>query len=64
MQEVRPGRFEQIPTVWQNLFGAKLEGYDILAVFPLSALSEANEVDVPYDKPATMGVNAAGIQQL
>ena len=46
--------------VWQNLFGAEIPTLGMLAAFPLSSLSESNEVHVIYDKPATMGTNAAG----
>jgi hypothetical protein len=31
-----------------------------MAVFPLSVLSEDNEVHVIYDREVTMGTNAAG----
>jgi hypothetical protein len=46
--------------VFQNLFGAKAEGVGRMAVFPLSALTEDNEVHVVYDKEARIGANAAG----
>jgi len=57
---VHPLRFEDIPTQFQNLFGATFEGRGRMAVFPLSALSEDNEVRVVYDRRVTMGNNAAG----
>jgi len=57
---IHPIRFETIPTVWQNLFGAKLEAEGMLAVFPLSALSDDKEVHIVYERPVTMGTNAAG----
>jgi hypothetical protein len=53
-------RFEPIPQTFQNLLGAKVEGVGRMAVFPLNALSEDNEVHVVYDKNAKMGENAAG----
>lgn len=47
-------------TLWQNLFGAEIGTLGMVGVFPLSALSEQNELHVIYDKPATMGTNAVG----
>jgi hypothetical protein len=52
--------FEEIPATFQNLFGAKADGVGRMGIFPLSALSEDNEVHVVYDKEAKMGNNAAG----
>jgi hypothetical protein len=52
--------FEEIPATFQNLFGAKADGVGRMGIFPLSALSEDNEVHVVYDKKAKMGNNAAG----
>jgi hypothetical protein len=57
---IHPTRFERMPVVWQNLFGAQIDAVGMVATFPLSALSEDNEVHVIYDKPATMGTNALG----
>jgi hypothetical protein len=57
---IQATRFEEIPMVFQNLFGAKAEGVGRMAVFPLSALTEDNEVHVVYDKEARIGANAAG----
>ena len=57
---IHPTRFEPIPQQFQNLFGATSQGVGRIAVFPLSALSEANEVHVVYDRSATIGSNAAG----
>jgi hypothetical protein len=57
---IQPLRFEPLPTVWQNLFGARTEAEGMLAVFPLSALSEDNEVHIVYERPVTMGTNAMG----
>lgn len=57
---VHPTRFEPIPQQFQNLFGATAQGVGRMAVFPLSALSQGNEVHVVYDRSATIGGNAAG----
>jgi hypothetical protein len=57
---IHPTRFEPIPQQFQNLFGATARGTGRIAVFPLSALSEDNEVHVVYDQSATIGGNAAG----
>lgn len=57
---IHPTRFEPIPQQFQNLFGAETTGNARLAVFPLSALSEDNEVHVVYDRDAKIGGNAAG----
>jgi hypothetical protein len=57
---IHPTRFEDIPMTFQNLFGAKADGRGRMAVFPLNALSEDNEVHVVYDSQATLGRNAAG----
>jgi hypothetical protein len=57
---IHPTRFEEMPILWQNLFGAEIGTLGMLATFPLSALSEQNEVHVVYDKAATMGTNAIG----
>ena len=57
---IHPSRFEEMTTLWQNLFGAEFRTLGMVAAFPLSALSEDNEVHVIYDKPATMGTNALG----
>jgi hypothetical protein len=57
---IRPSRFEEMTALWQNLFGAEIRTLGMVAVFPLSALSDDNEVHVIYDKPATMGTNAIG----
>jgi hypothetical protein len=57
---IHPTRFEPIPQQFQNLFGATAQGTGRIAVFPLDALSEANEVHVVYDRSATIGANAAG----
>lgn len=57
---IQPTRIEDIPIAFQNLFGAKSDGVGRMAVFPLSVLSEENEVHVVYDREVTIGTNAAG----
>ena len=57
---IQPVRFEEMTSVWQNLFGAEIRTLGMIATFPLSGLSEDREVHVIYDRPATMGTNAAG----
>jgi hypothetical protein len=57
---IHPTRFEEMTTLWQNLFGAEIRTLGMVGVFPLSALSEENEVHVIYDRPATMGTNGLG----
>ena len=57
---IQPTRFEDIPIAFQNLFGLKTEGVGRMAVFPLTVLSEANEVHVVYDREVTIGTNGAG----
>jgi hypothetical protein len=57
---IHPTRFEKMPILWQNLFGAEIRAFGMVGVFPLSALSDQNEVHVIYDKAATMGTNAMG----
>jgi hypothetical protein len=57
---IHPIRFEEMTTLWQNLFGAEIRTLGMVATFPLSALSENSEVHVIYDRPATMGTNAIG----
>jgi hypothetical protein len=52
---IHPLRVEPLTTQWANLFGAKFEGQGRIAAFPLSVLSEQNEVHVVYDRPATIG---------
>jgi hypothetical protein len=57
---IHPTRFGEMTALWQNLFGAELRTLGMVAVFPLSALSEENEVHVVYDRPVTQGSNALG----
>jgi hypothetical protein len=57
---IHPTQFKEMPTTWQNLFGAEIGTLGMFATFPLSVLSEQNEVHVIYDRPATMGTNAIG----
>jgi hypothetical protein len=57
---IQSTRFEDLPAVLQNIFGAQAAGSGRMAVFPLSALSEDNEIHVVYDKSARIGMNAVG----
>jgi len=57
-QALHPTRFEPMPMLFQNLFGARFKGEGRLAVFPLSALSGANEVHVVYDQKVKIGVGS------
>jgi len=61
-QAIRPGRFEPIPQQVPNLAGATATVTGRIAVFPLSALSEDNEVHVIYDRQTTIGVTAARVK--
>jgi len=46
---IQPILSEEMTAEYKNLMGATFEGKGMRAVFPLSALSEANEVHVVYD---------------
>jgi hypothetical protein len=61
---IHPTKFEEIPTIFQNLFGAKADGVGQMGIFPLAALSEDNEIHVVYDRQAKMGNNAAPLRRL
>lgn len=52
---VQPARFEPLPMQFKNLLGATFEGEGKMAVFPLSALSEDNEVHVVFDREIVIG---------
>jgi hypothetical protein len=52
---IQPLRLEPTPAMFRNLLGVEFEGEHVLAVFPLSALSEANEVHVVYAVPVPGG---------
>ena len=47
---IQPIISEEMTAEYKNLMGATFEGRGMRAVFPLSALSEANEVHVVYDE--------------
>lgn len=49
---IQPIKSEEMTAEYKNLMGATFEGRGMRAVFPLSALSEANEVHVVYDEKA------------
>jgi hypothetical protein len=57
---IHPVRFEQMTALWQNLFGAEIRTFGMVATFPLAVLSEENEVHIIYNRPTTMGTNALG----
>ena len=59
---IRPGRFESTPQQVPGLAGATANVTGRLAVFPLSALSEDNEVHVVYDRQTTIGVTAPAVK--
>jgi len=54
---IQPLRLEPTPTAFRSLLGVEFEGEHMLAVFPLSALSEANEVHIVYAVPVPGGPN-------
>jgi hypothetical protein len=61
---IHPVRFEVMPMTFQNLFGFKAEGTGWIAVFPLSALSEDNDLHVVYDRECNANhwaVHMAGV---
>lgn len=46
---IHPTRFVEVPVEYQSYFGAEFKGKNMLAVFPLSVLSDENELHVVYD---------------
>ena len=46
---IRPVSTAEIPDQYRNLMGMTAEGTSLVAVFPLDALSEENEVHIIYD---------------
>jgi hypothetical protein len=52
---IQPLRLEATPTAFRNLLGVEFEGEHILAVLPLSALAEANDVHVVCAVPVPGG---------
>jgi hypothetical protein len=61
---IQPTRFEDMPMTFKNLFGAKFEGTGRMAVFPLSALSEENEVHVVYERSVKLDVDGSPMVKL
>lgn len=59
---IRPERIESVPQPVSSLVGATTQVTGRLAVFPLSALSEDNEVHVVYDRQTSIGVTAAAVK--
>lgn len=47
---IHPTRTEGIPREIANAVDARIEGKDLMAVFPLTVLTEANDVRVIYDQ--------------
>jgi hypothetical protein len=56
---IHPIRFEDAPVVFRNWFGASFEGRGRMAVFPLTALSEENEVHVIYERRVALKVSGS-----
>jgi hypothetical protein len=48
---IQPVRSIEDTATYQNMMGATFQGKGMMAVFPLSILSEENEVRVVYDSP-------------
>jgi hypothetical protein len=49
---IQPDRSEEDLGTYQNAYGAQFTGRNLLAVFPLSVLTESNEVHVVFDDKA------------
>ena len=49
-QTIQPSRTEPVPVNYQDLFGGRWSGHAVVSTFDLSALTEANEVRILYDK--------------
>lgn len=49
---IQPLKSEEMTSEYKNLMGATFEGRGMRAVFPLSVLSDANEVHVVFDEKA------------
>src|SRR6266704_5612840 len=50
-QVLSPSRTFEATAEFKNLMGASFQGKSLVAVFPLSALKESNEVHIVYDRP-------------
>lgn len=53
---VQPAKLIELPEEFQNIFGAKVVGKSVLAIFPLDVLSEQNEIHIVFDKRIASGV--------
>jgi hypothetical protein len=49
-QTIQPSRSEPVPVNYQDLIGGHWAGHAVVSTFALSALTEANEVRILYDK--------------
>lgn len=56
---VKPSIVRTLDEEYYNLFGASWEGQSLMAVFPLSLLSESNEVHVVFDAELNTGSSVA-----
>ena len=52
---IRPTNLTELPEEFQNVFGAKVVGKSVLAVFPLGVLSEQNEIHIVFDQRIASG---------
>lgn len=52
---VHPTGLTELPEEFQNIFGAKIVGKSVLAVFPLDVLSEQNEIHIVFDRRVASG---------
>jgi hypothetical protein len=57
-QIIQPSRIEPVPVKYHGLFGGHWSGQALVSTFGLSALTEANEVRILYDKEAGNYVGA------
>lgn len=58
-QAIKSTSREVIEDQYQNLFGASFGANSLKAVFPLSVLTESNEVHIVFDRKLTSGSSAA-----
>jgi hypothetical protein len=49
-QAIQPSTTRETTAEFKNAMGATFSGKSLTAIFPLSALSEANEVHIIYDR--------------
>ena len=52
---IRPTNMAELPAEFQNIFGAKVVGRSVLAIFPLEVLSEQNEIHIVFDQRIASG---------